>query len=74
MHTQLISENRHLPHFFIRLAFGLVVLTLTLLLIVTAVGPFFNSLVIDETCETAADYTYESFSAETAVPHCWLVP
>ena len=73
MQTQSISQTRQLPHYFKRLAMGLLVLTLTLLLIVTAVGPFFGSLVIDEACETAVSDSFESFSAETAVPDCWLV-
>ncbi len=73
MQTQPFSETSHLPHYFTRLALGLLVLTLTLLLIVTAIGPFFNSLVIDEACQSAANDTYEAFSADTAVPNCWLV-
>ncbi len=73
MQTQPISSTCHLPHYFIRLALGLLVLTLTLLLIVTAVGPFFSSLVIDEACATATDESYASFSADTAVPNCWLI-
>ena len=74
MPVQTVSQSHHLPHHFTRLAVGLLVLTLTLLLLVTAVGPFFSSLVIDEACETAAEGSFESFSAETAVPDCWLIP
>ncbi|MAU01955.1 MAG: hypothetical protein CL608_32875 [Anaerolineaceae bacterium] len=73
MPVQTVSQPQHLPRYFTRLALGLLVLTLTLLLLVTAVGPIFGSLVIDEACETAANGSFESFSAETAVPHCWLV-
>ena len=72
MPIQTVSQSHHLPRYFTRLALGLLVLTLTLLL-VTAVGPFFSSIVIDEACETAANGSFESFSAETAVPDCWLV-
>ena len=73
MQLETVPPTRSKPHYFTRLALGLLVLTLTLLLIVTAVGPFFSSLVIDETCETAAEDSFETFSAETAVPDCWLV-
>lgn len=73
MQSPTISSTHSQPHYFTRLALGLLVLTLTLLLIVTAVGPFFSSLVIDETCETAAEDSFETFSADTAVPDCWLV-
>jgi hypothetical protein len=74
MPVQTVSQPHRLPRYFTRLALGLLVLTLTLLLLVTAVGPFFSSLVIDEACETAAEGSFESFSAETAVPDCWLIP
>jgi len=73
MQTKAIAQTGHRFPYFTRLFFGLLVLTLTLLLIFTAVGPFFNSLGIDEACETAAAGSFESFSAETAVPNCWLV-
>ncbi len=74
MPVQTVSQSHHLPCYFTRLALGLLVLTLSLLLLVTAVGPFFSSVVIDETCETTVEKSFEPFSAETAVPECWLVP
>jgi hypothetical protein len=73
MQTQSISQTRQRPPYFTRLALGLLVLTLTLLLIVTAVGPLFSSHMLDESCEMAIADSFESFSAETAVPNCWLV-
>ncbi len=73
MQSPTISSTHSQPHYFTRLALGLLVLTLTLLLLVTAVGPFFSSLMIDEACDTVTNDSYESFSADTAVPDCWLV-
>ena len=74
MQTATISNSHKLPNRLTKLALGLLILTLTMLLIFTAVAPFFNSLSIDEACETAAESTFETFTAETAVPNCWLVP
>jgi hypothetical protein len=74
MPVQTVSQSHHLPHHFTRLALGLLVLTLTLLLLVTAVGPIFTTLLVDDTCEAAAGRSFAAFSAETAVPDCWLVP
>lgn len=74
MPVQTVSQSDPYPRDFNRLVLGLLVLTLALLLLVTAVGPFFTSLVIDESCKTVVDNSYPPFAAETAVPDCWLVP
>jgi hypothetical protein len=73
MQTKSLSQNNEMPHFAIRFAAGMLVLMLTLLLIVTAVGPDFDDVWIDQRCETATVRTLDPVSAETAVPDCWLV-
>lgn len=73
MHTKRLNSTRQLPAYPVRFTFGLLVLLLTMLLIVTAVGPGFRHLFNDDSCEIAATNSYDEFSAETAVPNCWLV-
>ena len=73
MQSQAIPKRVPLPNDVTRFALGLLVLTLTLLLFFTAAAPFLNRLVIEPTCDAAADNTFDSFAAETAVPDCWLV-
>ena len=74
MHAKSLPQERKLPAQMTRLVLGMLLLLLTLLLIITASFPIFSSLLIDETCEAAANGSFEEFSAETAVPDCWLTP
>lgn len=73
MQTKTWSHTRQMPNRLTRFALGMVVLMLTLLLIVTAIDPLMDDLLVDERCATAAALSHDSFSAETAVPDCWLV-
>ena len=74
MQTYSIPQAETMPNYLTKLVMGLLVLTLTLLLLFTAAAPFFSDLFIDEACEAAADSSFDAFSAETAVPDCWLIP
>lgn len=73
MLTKRLNRPRHFPTYPVRFGFGMLVLLLTLLLIFTAVGPGFRHLFNDDSCEIAANYSPDNFSAETAVPDCWLI-
>jgi hypothetical protein len=73
MQTKSLSSMNQMPHYAIRFAAGILVLMLTLLLIVTSVGPDFDDVWVDPRCETATVRTLDQVSAETAVPDCWLV-
>ncbi|WP_420630107.1 hypothetical protein [Candidatus Leptofilum sp.] len=68
MQTKSLFPARQMPGYPARFVLGLLVLLLTLVLLVTAVLPIF-----DEQCEVAVQDKFEAFSAETAVPDCWLI-
>lgn len=70
MQTKSLFPTRKMPNYPVRFALGLLVLTLTLLLLVTAVNA--TGLLVDEQCESTVSHNFEEFSAETAVPDCWL--
>ncbi|MCA9944642.1 MAG: hypothetical protein H6656_01520 [Ardenticatenaceae bacterium] len=74
MQSKVMPQTRQMPNRLIRFSLGLLILLLTLFLIVTAVDPSLDDLFIEETCTANADETFTTFSAETAVPDCWLVP
>jgi hypothetical protein len=71
MQTKSLTPTRSMPSYPTRFALGLLVLTLTLILILTAVGPVFSHLLVDENCPDAT--VADAFSVETAVPNCWLL-
>ena len=70
MQTKSFVPTPQMPRYPLRFAMGLLVLLLTLLLLATAVAS--TNLFTDERCQTTANTMTEEFSAETAVPSCWL--
>jgi hypothetical protein len=73
MQTKCLTPPRQLPNYPTRFALGLLILLLTLLLIVTAIAPVFSHFLAEEDCAGVATQTINGFSAETAVPNCWLI-
>ncbi|WP_420645152.1 hypothetical protein [Candidatus Leptofilum sp.] len=72
MSTNSTTQQGQMPSYAVRFALGMVVMVITLLLILTAVGPVLGNLMIDERCE-ALEESLDPFSTETAVPNCWLI-
>jgi len=73
MRIPTVPQTEEIPGYLTKLVVGLLLLTLTLLLLFTAVTPFFNYLFVDEMCKTTILSSGALFSATATVPDCWLI-